>query len=159
MSEDDDPWRLYVKNVKRYHPVKAPRQARTVKNTERTVLVEETLPPVTRPPNPAPVTFPKRAERRLRQGEVVLEAQLDLHGLTQEKAYTSLQSFIPAQARQGRRVLLVITGKGREGVSVLRANFPRWCAEPALAAFITTLRPAAPRHGGNGAWYVILKRS
>jgi len=101
----------------------------------------------------------RRTERALRHGEVAIEARLDLHGLTESEAYASLISFIPRAAREGKKWLLIITGKGREGRSVLRANFPRWCADKAMASLIVTLRQASPCHGGEGAFYVRLKKT
>ena len=100
----------------------------------------------------------KRTERQIRQGNIEIEARLDLHGLTQEKAYAALTRFVEAQSNRGCRRLLVVTGKGHRGESVLRANFPRWCAAQPLAEHILALRPAAPKHGGAGAWYVMLRR-
>jgi len=81
-----------------------------------------------------------------------------LHGLRQQEAHELLQRFVATQAARGKRALLVITGKGASGKSVLRANFPRWCAEQPLAELILALRPAAPQHGGAGAWYVMLRK-
>ncbi|WP_425459704.1 Smr/MutS family protein [Hankyongella ginsenosidimutans] len=41
---------------------------------------------------------------------------------------------------------------------ILRAALPQWLETPALRPFVAALRPAHPRHGGAGAWYVILRR-
>jgi DNA-nicking Smr family endonuclease len=41
---------------------------------------------------------------------------------------------------------------------VLRRRLPEWLAEPALAALSAGYAPAHARHGGEGAWYVFLKR-
>ncbi len=99
----------------------------------------------------------RRRERAARQGGVSPEARLDLHGLTQAAAHQAVSGFISAQAQAGRRTVLVITGKGKDGEAVLRTGFLRWCAEVALAKDILAIRPAAPRHGGAGAWYVFLR--
>jgi DNA-nicking Smr family endonuclease len=107
---------------------------------------------------PALTPLDKKTERRLRQGATTLEARLDLHGLTREKAFTALTRFVETQAAQGKRRLLVITGKGPKGESVLRASLPRWCAEPPVGGYVLSLLPAAPKHGGGGAWYVVLRR-
>lgn len=101
----------------------------------------------------------KRTERAMRRGGIALEARLDLHGLTQQEAHAALSRFVERQAAEGKRKLLVITGKGSKGCSPLRANLPRWCAEPPLCGHILALRPAAPQHGGAGAWYVVLRNT
>ena len=41
---------------------------------------------------------------------------------------------------------------------VLRGEFPRWLAEGTLARIVLAWRPAATRHGGDGAFYVLLRR-
>ena len=55
--------------------------------------------------------------------------------------------------------MLVITGKGaREGEGVLRRAVPRWLGEPGCRARVLAVAPAQPRHGGEGALYVLLRR-
>ncbi|NTU77559.1 MAG: hypothetical protein HGA90_07095 [Alphaproteobacteria bacterium] len=102
--------------------------------------------------------FEPDIERRLRRGAVKVDARLDLHGLTQEEAYKALRRFIPEQAGRGKKQLLVITGKGSKGNAILRTNVPRWCDVAPLKKYILGIHPAALKHGGEGALYVVLKR-
>lgn len=104
------------------------------------------------------ISLSRRVERALRSGDVVPDATLDLHGMTEAKAHQAVMRFIPAQHKRGTRLLLIITGKGRGADGVLRRNFPRWCETPDLAKLILALRPAALRHGATGACYVILRK-
>jgi DNA-nicking Smr family endonuclease len=99
----------------------------------------------------------KSREKALRQGEIEIEARIDLHGMTQARAQTALARFIAAQVKTKRRHVLIITGKGRAGSGILRANLAGWLESLPEAACILALRPAALRHGGDGAWYVILR--
>jgi DNA-nicking Smr family endonuclease len=97
----------------------------------------------------------------LRRGQLPIEARLDLHGLTQEEAHRDLTRFIATSDAAGKRLVLVITGKGRpgsEGMGVLRQAVPRWLNEPSLRGRILALTPAQPRDGGAGALYVLLRR-
>ncbi len=48
---------------------------------------------------------------------------------------------------------------GDEAPGVLKRNLPRWLAEPGLADKVLAIRPALPQHGGEGAFYVLLRRS
>ena len=57
------------------------------------------------------------------------------------------------------RAVLVITGQGRLGGGVIRAAFADWMHAPALRAVVSGYSVAHPRHGGNGAFYVTLRRS
>lgn len=41
---------------------------------------------------------------------------------------------------------------------VLREQVPRWLALPPLSGHVITWQPAARRHGGDGALYVLLRR-
>jgi DNA-nicking Smr family endonuclease len=101
---------------------------------------------------------------RFKKGEMPIEATLDLHGMTQESAHAALAAFISRARAAGRRCVLVVTGKGGraapggESKGVLRANVPRWLNEPDLRPHILAFAHARPRHGGEGALYVLLKR-
>src|SRR5262249_44429419 len=65
---------------------------------------------------------------RLKRGQRPVEARLDLHGMTQEEAHRALGGFLRAARTAGKRVVLVITGRGRVGGGVLKAAVPRWLA-------------------------------
>jgi DNA-nicking Smr family endonuclease len=103
--------------------------------------------------------FDRRFEKRLRLGDLDIEAALDLHGMTQMEAHAALDRFVAAQVRTGRRIVLIITGKGRLGQSVLRHSVPAWLQTLEDAPSILALRPAAPKHGNAGAYYLILRRT
>ena len=107
-----------------------------------------------------------RRFERLRRGRLAPEARLDLHGMTLERAHAALTGFVlDADARE-LRLLLVITGKGREPEAaawpqrngMLRHSVPHWLAAPPLAGRILQVAPAHQRHGGGGAYYVYLRR-
>jgi DNA-nicking Smr family endonuclease len=98
---------------------------------------------------------------KLRRGKLPIEARLDLHGLTQAEAHRDLTRFLATADAAGKRLVIVITGKGRpgsEGIGILRQAVPRWLNEPALRGRILAVTPAQPRDGGAGALYVLLRR-
>jgi DNA-nicking Smr family endonuclease len=97
---------------------------------------------------------------RLKRGLRKIEAVLDLHGMTQAEAHRALAAFIAASSEAGRRCVLVVTGRGlsSSGPGVLKASLPRWLEEPPLRRHILAITPAQPRHGGSGAWYLLLRR-
>jgi DNA-nicking Smr family endonuclease len=102
----------------------------------------------------------RRNARRLSRGEMPPEAILDLHGHTLAVAEQKLVQFILQQQQQGKRRLLVITGKGKPGSpSAIREAMPRWLAMPALRPWLLAATEAAPHEGGSGAFYVLLRRS
>jgi len=104
------------------------------------------------------VGLDKRTGERMKKGEMVIDGRIDLHGLIQDAAHGALRRFVLTSAEMGRRCLLVITGKGREGGGVLRREVPRWLNEPSLRGVVLAFSYAQPKHGGDGALYVLLKR-
>lgn len=95
--------------------------------------------------------------RELRRGRIPAQETLDLHGMNREVALDRLERFIDSAQRQGIRCALIIHGKGLQsgGQAVLRYSVPAWLKEmPEVLAYC----PALPRHGGNGALYVLFRR-
>lgn len=106
--------------------------------------------------NPAPTQIAKKnAGKAIRKGEMPIDAVLDLHGMTQEKAYSALLAFIEQGVKEKNRCLLVITGKG---AGILRSSLPKWVESPKLSKHVWALELALAKHGGDGAYYVYLKR-
>lgn len=121
-----------------------------------------------RPRTPELATFDRKAARKLRQGQIEIEARIDLHGMRQHEAHAALRRFVFSCFGRGLRWVLVITGKGgprtrdedafgRSERGVLRKSVPMWLAEPDLRAVVVSFTTAAVPHGGEGALYVQLR--
>ena len=97
---------------------------------------------------------------RLKRGLHPIEARLDLHGKTQAEAHHALVAFIHSSSDAGRRCVLVITGRGfgPSGPGVLKNAVPQWLEDAAVRRKILAVAPAQPRHGGAGAFYLLLRR-
>ena len=97
---------------------------------------------------------------RIRRGKMPIEAQVDLHGCTQEEAVGAVNEFLELSWSRKRRLVLVITGKGtaRDGGGVLRSVVPRWITEGRFRSCLVGISAADRRHGGDGAVYVMLRR-
>ena len=129
---------------------------------------------VTVPPAPPPLSLDRRKARKIGSGKVEIEWRIDLHGMPQAEAHAALRRFLMRAYADGRRWVLVITGKGAplrrgeddadligarpEERGVLKRNVPRWLEEPELRAIVVGFTTAAIRHGGEGALYVQLRR-
>ena len=102
----------------------------------------------------------KRQAERFRRGKTPIEGKIDLHGRTQQEAHDDLHHFLARAHASGKRMVLVITGKGITGSKsgVLKENVPRWLNEPSLRRHVLAFDYAEPQHGGEGALYVLLKR-
>ncbi|MCX8500629.1 MAG: Smr/MutS family protein [Alphaproteobacteria bacterium] len=102
------------------------------------------------------------------RGRMPMEAVLDLHGLTEEAAHRRFQQFVQHSVALGRRTVLVITGKGKKSDELdglfepnrgnLRRAIHNWINHGAERRVILLLVQAQPKDGGNGAWYLLLKR-
>lgn len=111
------------------------------------------------PPAPKPNPgLDRGTEKRLKAGDIPIERRIDLHGMTQAAAHAALDRFVRQAARDGLRLLLVITGKGSASEGVLRRAVPRWLTAGEHAATVLRTASAQTRHGGEGALYVLLRR-
>lgn len=124
-------------------------------------------PPKTpRPSAPRPLEvgvfadMDRRTAERLRRGRLELDGRIDLHGMTQTQAHGALMGFVHRAWHEGRRCVLIITGKGNTNPDggVLRRMVPRWLSESPVRPMVLAVQPAQPRDGGDGALYVLLKR-
>lgn len=96
---------------------------------------------------------------KIHKGKSRIDATLDLHGFTVEVAYHMLLRFITQAQGETGRVVLVITGKGRAPQSgILRTQLPHWLELPPLSALVSGFGPAGRTHGGDGAWYVRIRK-
>jgi DNA-nicking Smr family endonuclease len=109
----------------------------------------------------------KRTHGRLRRGKLAPEARIDLHGMTLARAHPTLAGFILRAHAEGKRLVLVITGKGRGGEGdgpiperrgALRHQVPAWLDSPPLSSVVLDVVQAHASHGGGGAYYVYLRR-
>lgn len=114
-----------------------------------------------------PVRMDAKAHRKMTRGKMEVEGRIDLHGLTLSEAHPRLMSFVFSAHASGKRLVLIITGKGRdrddhgpipERRGILRHQVPHWLNDGALRPIILQVTTAHQRHGGSGAFYVYLRR-
>ena len=115
----------------------------------------------------SPVQMDSKAFGKLKRGKLRPEGRIDLHGMTLDRAHPALTKFILGSHAKGRRLVLVITGKGKvrdEGGpipvrhGVLRHQVPQWLSMPPLSSAVLQVSQAHISHGGGGAYYVYLRR-
>jgi DNA-nicking Smr family endonuclease len=180
-EEDEDLWELVAQSlepVRRKERVRGALEPAKPRETRQAELSQGGLhPPVKprpialRPParSGAPLAgIDWRQARKLAAGRVEIEARLDLHGMRQREAHSALRRFLLACHERGLRNILVITGKGsaphcadiwdQRDQGILKQSVPRWLAEPELRSIVVGYAPAHPRHGGEGALYLQLRR-
>lgn len=96
--------------------------------------------------------------RKLKQGKYPMDARLDLHRMTVEKAREEVFAFIREAAGYELRNVMIVPGRGthnRAAEAVLKSYLNRWLPEfDEVQAFCS----AQPQHGGTGAVYVMLRK-
>lgn len=126
------------------------------------------MPSLTQQMRADPVQMDRKAFGRMKRGKLKPDARIDLHGMTLAQAHPALNGFILRSAGAGYRLVLVITGKGKDRddgnpiptrLGVLRHQVPQWLRMGPLAGVVMQVTPAHIRHGGEGAYYVYLRRT
>lgn len=153
-------------------PVPEPEPQPQIKKPPKPLKPGKPFLPAYQPPtSPAPV--PDKAvdpaiHKKVRRGRIEIDGTIDLHGMTQVEAREALHRYIGARVASGDRTILVITGKGIKTDNdyiaamsergILRTMLPIWLSEPGLSNLVSGWSLAARGHGGEGAWYVRLRR-
>ena len=115
-----------------------------------------------------PLRMDEKAFRRMKRGKLKPEGKLDLHGMRMDAAHGALVRFILNAQASEKRLVLVITGKGKDRDEpgpmpvprgVLRHQVPQWLSLPPLAQAVLQITAAHISHGGDGAYYVYLRRN
>lgn len=127
--------------------------------------IPASTPPVLPRPTRSPATLDGGWDRRLTRGQVLPDRTVDLHGHTLDTAYRTLDAALAQAIAADERVVLLVTGKPPRPDSErphargrIRAAVGDWLGASRHADAIAAVRGAHPRHGGNGALYIILRR-
>lgn len=111
----------------------------------------------------------RRLEQKMSRGQIKIDSTLDLHGMTQEEAKNATVNFVRMAKKNNLNIVLIITGKGvskgntndeyrtRYERGVLNQNLPNWLKLPQIRDDINGYKYANTRHGGEGAYYILLK--
>jgi DNA-nicking Smr family endonuclease len=180
--EEQKLWGRVVDTVSPLHPVRA---KQVIKHAETAKKIAVKAPP---PKMPSKLIVPVKAttakgvskpavlpapsasldghwDRRIHKGVIVPDVSIDLHGTALSGAYARLDQALAFAIMQQYKVVLLITGKPRAhdrvsgtGRGAIAAVVRDWLAASRHANHITAVRNAHPRHGGDGALYIILKR-
>ena len=85
-----------------------------------------------------------------------IQRRIDLHGYTQDEAFTVLLRFLSKCQQEGIKNVLIITGGNAMKMSILRTSFKRWVKEN-FSAFVASYSIAKLKDGGQGAFYVVIR--
>ena len=163
-----------VKPLRRRKPAEPRGEAPSVDEKPKTKAPAAIKPPAPRPLRAAPpplAPLGRRMKQKVARGAEPIDGRIDLHGMTQSEAHDALPRFLLSRQRQGARLVLVITGKGRQDDrrdraersgnrhrGVLNRQVPLWLESPELRPLVVGFETASVGHGGAGALYVRVRR-
>ncbi|QKX02185.1 Smr/MutS family protein [Wolbachia endosymbiont of Dirofilaria (Dirofilaria) immitis] len=108
-----------------------------------------------------PFCLDYNTKSKVDRGKCFISDKLDLHGYSIEDAYCKLVDFIIKNYQAGNRCLLVITGQsstvGKTGV--IKSNLSKWLNDTKIQHIVLYYQQAIKKHGGRGAFYVLLRRN
>ncbi|MGF1716953.1 DNA endonuclease SmrA [Photobacterium chitinilyticum] len=96
--------------------------------------------------------------RKLRLGKYEIQARLDLHRKTLKQARDEVLHFLKQCQRMDIRTVIIVHGKGERSnpPALMKSYVATWLEQIAdVMCFHSALR----QHGGNGALYVMIKKS
>ncbi|WP_170382339.1 Smr/MutS family protein [Ruegeria atlantica] len=186
-AEEIELWRKVAKQAERMHPeipqtvhptpLPKPKPKKAPKprfeafelgqSHQPKTKLNDLKPSVTDTLRNAPVQMDSKAFGRMKRGKLKPEGKLDLHGMRVDAAHPALIRFVLTAQAQGKRLVLVVTGKGKDRDEpgpiptprgILRNQVPHWLTIPPLAQAVMQVTPAHVSHGGDGAYYVYLRR-
>jgi len=173
LSEDDRAlWEMVSRQVKPlkkkprvakpHPPMSAAEPAPAAPTVTSRPIAPIHAPKPIKPAIPPLVSLGRRERSRLSRGRNEIDARLDLHGMTQSRAYQALHLFLQRAHNEGHTFVLIITGKGAAGDSergVLRRQVPHWLSLPEFRSLVIGFEEATIGHGGAGALYVRIRRA
>ena len=104
------------------------------------------------------IALSKKNIKDFSKGNVFIDKKLDLHGFNLVEAKNLLKNFINQSVKNNKRLILVITGKGKEGEGIIKNNIVSWLNTKDLRNKILAVNYASKKHGGTGAIYILLKK-
>ena len=109
----------------------------------------------------------KQTFKRFKKEQLGVEAILDLHGMTSNEAYAAVCRFIISAYKNGKRTVIIVTGKGLEHKEQdvfslrgsLKQSVPQWLQSDELSTIILSVIHPSAKFGGDGALYILLRRN
>jgi len=111
--------------------------------------------------------------KNLRKGKVKINKKIDFHGTTLFNAEEIFGETIKRSYKNNERCILFVTGKGLRRKKTdthlsqntpklfygkIRSSLKQWAEKSELAKYILAVERASVEHGGDGAFYVYLRK-
>ncbi|MDR1267115.1 MAG: Smr/MutS family protein [Holosporales bacterium] len=151
-------WEAHVRDIQKLQRKERIPESQNLKEKRTVAPPKKSMPqsvPAGEKNPPQPLNLGRRARRALRA-----TARCDLHGYSAQEAFQVSWQFLEESAKKRHRVVLLITGKGRnspEGRDSLQKLVPEWLQGPPFSSCVCGFSQATPQYGGAGALYVFLR--
>ena len=173
-DNDADLWNFVTKSTKKINSKNSFKNLRKIptKKKKRVILTPETkthsiLKTTNEKLTVRPIHFSdennlsglsKKNIKEIKTGKFKVQSKLDLHGYRLKEAETLFFEFLKINFKSKKRNLLVISGKGERGKGKIKFSIPVWISSPSLSHLIHFYSFAAPKDGGDGAYYIRLRK-
>jgi DNA-nicking Smr family endonuclease len=111
-------------------------------------------------------------KKGIKKGSFHIDKKIDFHGKSLLESEEQFNNTIIESYNSGQRCLLFVTGKGlfksknyEESYKpklyhgIIRASFVEWARSKKLSKYILSFEQASIEHGGDGAFYVYLRKN
>ena len=112
------------------------------------------------------IDIEKNKLKQIKNGRINIEGTIDLHGFSLKEARAHLQLFVGESIQRNKRLLLIITGKGRNSKpnihgkkQTIKSEINKWLSEDFYRDKVQYISKALDKHGGEGAYYFFLLKS
>ena len=114
-----------------------------------------------------------KTNKKLKSGKIFIDKKIDFHGKTLSEAEIFFKNSVIENYKKQKRCLLFITGKGLNKRNYsdsdlqekpklfygrIRSAFLNWVKKPEFGKFILTVENANMENGGDGAFFVYLRK-
>ena len=116
-----------------------------------------------------------KMNKMVRKGQISIDKKIDFHGKFLTEAEDEFHKTVLESYNQKKRCLLFVTGKGLHKqknifddslnkspklyYGKIREAFLSWVIKPELAKYILSIEKAGFEHGGDGAFFVYLRKN
>ena len=111
-----------------------------------------------------------KINKKLKRGTINIDKRIDFHGFTTKEAKLIFFETIESCFIENKRCILFITGKGmntsqnihgniRLYYGKIRNEFLNWAHQKAISRKILSVEQAGISHGGDGAFFIYLRKN
>ena len=111
-------------------------------------------------------------KKRIKKRSFLIDKKIDFHGKSLVESEDQFNNIIMESYNSGHRCLLFVTGKGlfksknykesdkpRLYYGIIRSSFVQWAKSQKFSKYILSFEQASTEHGGDGAFYVYLRKN